>query len=91
MIGVVPPTSRQNRVESNGNEGVLNTLLISRFIIRCMLVLYPGHPFWSWEGEVLPRCGGYHIYPTPPLGQDMTQGQFFKRSLTGLNSEFSFS
>ena len=33
----------------------------------------------------------YHIYPTPPVGQDMTQGQFFKRSLTGLNSEFSFS
>ena len=33
----------------------------------------------------------YYIYPTPPLGQDMTQGQFFKRSLTGLNSEFSFS
>ena len=32
----------------------------------------------------------YHIYP-PPLGQDMTQGQFFKRSLTGFNSEFSFS
>ena len=32
----------------------------------------------------------YHIYPTPPLGQDMTQGQFFKQSLTGLNSEFSF-
>ena len=32
----------------------------------------------------------YHIYPTPPLGQDMTQGQFFKRSLTSLNSEFSF-
>ena len=29
--------------------------------------------------------------PTPPIGQDMTQGQFFKRSLTGLNSEFSFS
>ena len=29
--------------------------------------------------------------PNPPLGQDMTQGQFFKRSLTGLNSEFSFS
>ena len=31
------------------------------------------------------------IYPTPPLGQDMTQGQFFKRSLAVLNSEFSFS
>ena len=33
----------------------------------------------------------YDIYPTAPLRQDMTQGQFFKRSLTGLNSEFSFS
>ena len=33
----------------------------------------------------------YPIYLTPPLGQDMTQGQFFKRSLAGLNSEFSFS
>ena len=33
----------------------------------------------------------YHIYPTPPLRQDMRQGQFFKQSLTGLNSEFSFS
>ena len=33
----------------------------------------------------------YHIYPTPPLELDMTQGQFFKRNLTGLNSEFSFS
>ena len=32
----------------------------------------------------------YTIYPTPPLGQDMTPGQFFKQSLTGLNSEFSF-
>ena len=29
--------------------------------------------------------------PTPSLWQDMTQGQFCKRSLTGLNSEFSFS
>ena len=33
-----------------------------------------------------PIVSFYHIYPTPPLGQDMTQGQFFKRSLTGLNS-----
>ena len=32
-----------------------------------------------------------YIYPTPPLRQDMTQGQFFKQGLTGLNSEFSFS
>ena len=31
------------------------------------------------------------LFFSPPLGQDMTQGQFFKRSLTGFNSEFSFS
>ena len=31
-----------------------------------------------------------HIYQTPQLGQDMTRS-IFKRSLTGLNSEFSFS
>ena len=43
------------------------------------------------DGEFEPYSRCYHIYPTPPLGQDMTQGQFFKRSLTGLNSEFSFS
>ena len=29
--------------------------------------------------------------PTPAIGQDMTQGQFLKRGLTGFNSEFSFS
>ena len=29
--------------------------------------------------------------PSPPLGQDMTQSQFFKRSLTGFNSEYSFT
>ena len=33
----------------------------------------------------------YPYLPTPPLWLDMTQGQFFKRSLTGFNSEFSFS
>ena len=33
----------------------------------------------------------YIYIPTPSLGQDMTQGQCFKQSLTGLNSEFTFS
>ena len=37
------------------------------------------------------HCDGDPIYPTPPLGQDITQGQFLKRSLAVLNSEFSFS
>ena len=31
------------------------------------------------------------IYPTPPPGQDMTQGQYLSGVLTGLNLEFSFS
>ena len=31
------------------------------------------------------------IYPTSPHRQDVTQGQFFKRSSTHLNLEFSFS
>ena len=33
----------------------------------------------------------YTYLSTPPLVQDMTLGQIFKWSLTGLNSEFSFS
>ena len=46
----------------------------------------------SVSGYVTENLRGFISYfPTPPLGQDMTQGQFFKRSLTGLNSEFSFS
>ena len=65
------------------------------------------HQWWSTSGELhqciqwmqcaYNRCSlrwftkRDPIYPTPPLGQDMTQGQFFKRSLTGLNSESSFS
>ena len=35
--------------------------------------------WWTGTWEKKER---YYL-PTPPLGQDMTQGQFFKRSLTG--------
>ena len=45
------------------------------------------HSCPEWEHLI----GFYPYLLTPPLGQDMTQGQFFKRSLTGLNSKFSFS
>ena len=46
----------------------------------------------TWKRIVLIiKLRTYPIYQPPPLGQDMTQGQFFKRSLTVLNSEFSFS
>ena len=30
------------------------------------------------------------IYPTSPYELDITQGQFFKQSLTGFHSDFSF-
>ena len=52
------------------------------------LFIYLSIPVYSYLSISI---WSYHIYPTPPLGQDMTQGQFCKRSLTGLNSEFSFS
>ena len=51
------------------------------FMKTCFLKsLYKLDASWLWS-----------YLPTPPLGQDMTQGQIFKRRLTGLNSEFSFS
>ena len=60
---------------------------------------------YSWLNPIYIRSNLYLMYQllyiademnisyllTPPLGQDMTQGPFFKWSLTGLNSEFSFS
>ena len=39
---------------------------------------------------ITPRAAPFFL-PTIPLGKDMIQGQFFKRSLTGFNTEFSFS
>ena len=44
---------------------------------------------YNFKKSYIQQCNP--IYPTPPLGQDMTQGQFLKQSLAGLNSEFSFS
>ena len=50
----------------------------------------------QWTRELIIFTGiSNDIYlsylPTPPLVQDMTRSQFFKQSLTGFNSEFSFS
>ena len=50
---------------------------------------HAGH-CWRSRDELISDVLLYYL-PTPPLGQDMTQGQFFKRWFTGLNSEFSFS
>ena len=30
----------------------------------------------DWKNVMLNKLLTSHIYPTPPLGQDMTQGQF---------------
>ena len=48
---------------SNGNEGVLHT---SQIFIR----------FLNTLSKTRFREGSYHIYPTPPLGQDITRGHF---------------
>ena len=54
-------------------------MVYSTFVVYLNACLYDGKKIYD------------PIYPTPPLGQDMTKAQFFKRSLAGLNSEFSFS
>ena len=71
-------------------------MLISDVHETANLVLCGASPRAIWvllqapESLLYLQHHGYYL-PTPPLGQDMTQVQFFKRSLTGLNSEFSFS
>ena len=42
-------------------------------------------------GCLIPNLAYTHTHTYIYIGQDMTRGQFFKRNLTGLNSEFSFS
>ena len=72
--------------------------VLASFSHQCLLMIF----HWSLSdskssqiSRILLSIRDYlinaYIYPTPPLGQYMTQGHFFKRSLTGLNSEFSFS
>ena len=66
-----------------------------------MILMFLGDLSWEKKRDIIinekvlisleDRAYIISYLPTPPLGQDMTQGQFFKRSLTGLNSEFSFS
>ena len=62
------------------SQNFCNSLIHSKF--QC--VTYVTMQFKPYKQYIL------SYLPTPPLGQEMTQGQFFKRSLTGLNSEFSY-
>ena len=59
------------------------------FKIPSYLVIESGRS--RWKPDEVKTTLYSPIYPTPPLEQDVTQDQFFKRSLAGLNSEFSFS
>ena len=47
------------------------------FVMRFMILSGILHIL---KHSIFQVCVYYHIYPTPPLGQDMTQGQFIKRS-----------
>ena len=60
---------------------------------RSWQVLYTRTEFMNVSHLLVGQCWCVLvcIYPTPPHEQDVTQGQFFKWSKTGLNSEFSFS
>ena len=77
------------QVESYQNSKKNDTSLLNTQHYK---VMYRGYTR-TIEGKELrpPLHLGVIILPTPQLGQDRTQDQFFKRSLTGLNSEFSFS
>ena len=60
-------------------------LCCSHYIEASTLSLMLVSPFPS------PFLNTYTYLPTPPLGQDVTQGQFWSAVLQVLNSEFSFS
>ena len=47
-----------------------NSIIEIRFVWKNLQMRW-NQNHWDWIFK-------YHIYPTPPLGQDMTQGQFFK-------------
>ena len=64
-----------NRVHTNTIDGVRNIVILPNLTFA---QIHLGDVVW------------YTYLPIPPLWKDMTQGQFFKRSITGLNSEFSF-
>ena len=79
----LPPYNLPSYSMAQRKQTFKTKLSLCNIVIRIFLMR---NNYSNWH-----FCYPHPIYPTPPLGQDMTQGQFFKRSLTGLNSEFSFS
>ena len=71
-----------------------SNIKLSRFRSQLQASYVSSHTEELWYNET--ACGWHiyiyiYIYPTPPYERDVTQSQFFKQSITGLNSEFSFS
>ena len=88
----------------NGNVLDCDIVIVNNIQMYSLMLRYDQAQIWKFRLSAATTASSqilfnktlfsnlfYHIYPTPPLGQDMTQGHFFKQSLTGLNSEFSFS
>ena len=92
LMTKIPETENIDHVQKCGRNHRHHVVLSAQIFLTLSC-----HPSLS---SIAPgRSSGLHpvsshtYLPTPPLRQDMTQGQFFflKQSLTGLNSEFSFS
>ena len=60
------------------------TSVVAWIVLIFSIIFYSSNLFFWFMGTV-EDYDFYPYLPTPPLGQDMTQGQFFKRCLTGLN------
>ena len=45
-------------------------------VVSCPLLVSNGSLKMTLPCDCFSHLSCYHIYPTPPLGQDMTQGQF---------------
>ena len=79
----------QYRDTSHSSELQDSNLAIRWFNVTSKTLIREALPLCRDAAGVfyMPSWWDYTYLPTPPLGQDMTQGQF----LTGFNSDFSFS
>ena len=93
--------------EWSGNNELVFCVLFFGFFVFCFLLftfsflfsfLFFFFFFFFLQGVkkltfefLFKRTYFINIFSTPSQGQDVTQGQFFSRALTGWNSEFSFS
>ena len=82
-INFIKKTLNSNHLEPTKKLTILSILLVSEEFGRYMDKVFLSKMTYHQSNN-----RSSPINPTPPLGQDMTLGQFFKWSLAGLNSEF---